>query len=48
MRIALRMIAQRPAAMIATAVALWIAVVVVTACGVLLESGVRYHGTVER
>jgi putative ABC transport system permease protein len=42
------MIAQRPAAVIATAVALWIAVVVVTACGVLLESGVRYHGTVAR
>ena len=48
LRIALRMIAQRPAAMIATAVALWIAVVVVTSCGVLLESGVRYHGTVAR
>jgi len=48
LRIALRMIAQRPAAMVATAVALWIAVVVVTACGVLLESGVRYHGTLAR
>jgi len=42
------MIAQRPAAVIATALALWIAVVIVTACGVLLESGVRYHGTVAR
>jgi putative ABC transport system permease protein len=48
LRIALRMIAQRPAAVIATALALWIAVVIVTACGVLLESGVRYHGTVAR
>lgn len=48
LRIALRMIAQRPAAMIATALALWIAVVIVTACGVLLESGARYHGTLAR
>ena len=48
LRIALRMIAQRPAAMIATALALWVAVVIVTACGALLESGVRYHGTVAR
>ena len=48
LRLALRMIAQRPAAMVATAVALWIAVVIVTACGVLLESGVRYHGTLAR
>ena len=48
LRIALRMIAQRPAAMIATALALWTAVVIVTACGALLESGVRYQGTVVR
>jgi putative ABC transport system permease protein len=43
-RIAWRMLTQRPASMIATFVALWFAVMVVTACGAMLESGVRYHG----
>ncbi len=47
-RIALRMLWQRPAASIATYLALWFAVAMVTACGVMLESGVRYHGTPER
>jgi putative ABC transport system permease protein len=44
-RIAWRMLTQRPASMLATFVALWFAVIVVTTCGAMLESGVRYHGT---
>ncbi len=47
-RIAWRMLWQRPASMIATFVALWFAVVVVTTCGAMLESGLRYHGTMQR
>ena len=47
-RIAWRMLTQRPASMLATFVALWFAVVIVTMCGAMLESGVRYHGTVAR
>jgi putative ABC transport system permease protein len=37
-----------PATIIATFVALWLAVVIVTACGAMLESGVRYHGPLQR
>jgi putative ABC transport system permease protein len=44
-RVAWRMLRQHPAGAVATVAALWCAVVVVTACGVLLESGIRYHGT---
>ncbi len=47
-RIAWRMLRQRPASMLATFVALWFAVVVVTACGAMLESGIRYHGVPTR
>jgi putative ABC transport system permease protein len=47
-RIAWRMLRQRPAGMIATFLALWFAVVVVTTCGAMLESGLRYHGAVQR
>lgn len=47
-RIAWRMLWQRPANVIATLVALWFAVVVVTATGAMLESGLRYHGQVHR
>ncbi len=42
------MLWQRPASVIATVVALCFAVVVVTACGVMLESGIRYHGPIHR
>ena len=38
-RVAWRMLRQHPAGAVATVVALWCAVFVVTACGVLLESG---------
>src|SRR5215470_5948479 len=48
LRIAWRMLWQRPASVIATLVALWFAVVVVTAAGAMLESGLRYHGPVHR
>ena len=48
MRVALLMLRQRPAAAVATYLALWFAVAMVTACGVMLESGIRYHGTVQR
>jgi putative ABC transport system permease protein len=44
-RVAWRMLRQHPAGAVATVVALWCAVFVVTGCGVLLESGIRYHGT---
>jgi putative ABC transport system permease protein len=47
-RLALRTLRQRPSSVIATYLALWFAVVIVTACGVLLESGIRYHGSSER
>ncbi len=47
-RIAWRMMRERPAGLVATFVALWVAVVIVTACGVMLESGVRFHGRVDR
>jgi putative ABC transport system permease protein len=47
-RIAWRMLRQRPASMVATFMALWFAVVVVTTCGAMLESGLRYHGTMQR
>jgi len=46
--LALRMLRQRPTSVLATFVALWFGVGVVTACGVLLESGLRYHGTAQR
>jgi putative ABC transport system permease protein len=46
--LALRMLRQRPTSVLATFVALWFGVAIVTACGVLLESGVRYHGTAAR
>ena len=47
-RVAWRMLVQRPASMIATLLALWFAVGIVTTCGVMLESGIRFHGTVSR
>lgn len=47
-RIALRLLAKYPASIIATFIALWLAIIVVTACGVMLESGIRYHGDVRR
>ena len=43
--LAWRMLRQRPASGLATLLAVWCAVTVVTGCGVLLESGLRYHGT---
>jgi putative ABC transport system permease protein len=48
MTLAWRMLRQRPMSAVATFVALFIGVAVVTACGVLLESGIRYHGTPQR
>ncbi|MDN3354220.1 ABC transporter permease [Actinomadura sp. DC4] len=47
-RIAWRMLAQRPASMIATLLALWFAVGIVTTCGAMLESGIRFHGATAR
>lgn len=47
-RLAWRMLRAHPASIIATFVALWFAVVIVTACGAMLESGVRYHGSLQR
>jgi putative ABC transport system permease protein len=47
-RIAWRMLTQRPGSMIATFLALGFAVAIVTTCGAMLESGVRYHGAVSR
>jgi putative ABC transport system permease protein len=47
-RLAWRMLRTRPATIIATFVALWLAVVIVTACGAMLESGVRFHGPLQR
>lgn len=47
-RLAWRMVRQRPASMVATFLALAFAVAMVTTCGVTLESGVRFHGTVAR
>lgn len=46
--LAWRMLRQRPMSAVATFVALFFGVAVVTACGVLLESGIRYHGTPQR
>ena len=46
--LAWRMLRQRPTSALATFVALWFGAAVVTACGVLLESGLRYHGAVQR
>ena len=46
--LAWRMLRQRPTSVIATFVALCLGVGIVTACGVLLESGIRYHGTAQR
>ena len=42
------MLRQRPAALIATFLSLAIAVAIVTACGAMLESGLRFHGTTAR
>jgi putative ABC transport system permease protein len=47
-RLAGRMLRQRPASGLATLISVWFAVTVVAACGVLLESGIRYHGTPQR
>ena len=47
-RLAWRMLRQRPSSALATFIALWFGVAVVTACGVLLESGLRYHGSPQR
>jgi putative ABC transport system permease protein len=47
-RLAWRMLRMRPASALATLIALCFGVAVVTACGVLLESGLRYHGTPQR
>lgn len=47
-RLAWRMVTQRPASIAAAALALWIAVGVVTMCGAMLESGIRYHGDLAR
>jgi putative ABC transport system permease protein len=46
--LAVRMLRQRPTSVLATFIALWFGVGIVTACGVLLESGIRYHGTAQR
>ena len=46
--VAWRMLRQRPASMIATFVALCFAVTVITACGLMLESGVQYHAASSR
>jgi putative ABC transport system permease protein len=48
LRVAWRMLRQRPASLIATLVALCFAVAMVTACGVMLESGLRFHGASPR
>ena len=42
------MLLQRPASMIATLLALFFAVAIVTTCGAMLESGIRFHGTTAR
>lgn len=47
-RVAWQMLRHRPANAIATTIALLLAVAIVTGCGVLLESGLRYHGRTER
>lgn len=46
--LAWRMLRQRPTSAVATFVALCFGVAIVTACGALLESGIRYHGSVHR
>ena len=47
-RVAWRMLIQHPTRAAATFAALLYGVAVVTACGVLLESALRYHGVPER
>jgi putative ABC transport system permease protein len=47
-RIAWRMLRARPAAVLATFAALFFAAAVVTACGAMLESSLRYHGSSQR
>ena len=47
-RMAWKILRRHPMHVIATWLALFVGVAVVTTCGVLLESGVRYHGTVAR
>ncbi len=42
------MLRHRPASVLATLLSLCLGVAIVTACGVLLESGLRYHGTPQR
>jgi putative ABC transport system permease protein len=42
------MVWHRPASMLATLLALVFAVAMVTACGALLESGLRFHGAIAR
>ena len=42
------MMRERPASLVATFLALFVAVAVVTASGVMLESGIRFHGRVDR
>jgi putative ABC transport system permease protein len=46
--LARRTLRPRPATMIATFLALWFAVVVATACGAMLDSGLRDHGPAQR
>lgn len=47
-RVAWRMLWQRPASVVATFLALALAVGIVTTCGVMLESGARFHGATDR
>lgn len=47
-RLAWRMLRDRPASAVATFVALCFGVAVVTGCGMLLESAARYHGAPQR
>lgn len=47
-RVAWRMLTQHPMRVVATFVALLYGAAVLTACGVLLESALRYHGVPQR
>jgi putative ABC transport system permease protein len=47
-RVAWRMLTQHPMRAVATFVALFYGAAVLTVCGVLLESGLRYHGVPQR
>lgn len=47
-RLAWRLLWHRPAAVVATFVAMVVAVGIVTCCGILLESGIRAHGSAQR